>query len=77
VLNVEPAATELNPVFAASTKFAGLNPPNFYVVDLLVANPDMELKPGMIGWARVYGNRRSIGGMALEGIERFCERKIW
>jgi putative peptide zinc metalloprotease protein len=77
VLGVEPAATQLNAVFAASTNFAGLNPPNFYIVDLLVANPDLKLKPGMIGWARVYGSRRSIGGMALEGIEWFFERKVW
>jgi putative peptide zinc metalloprotease protein len=77
VQGVEPAATELNATFAASTKFAGLNPPNFYVVDLLIANSDLRLKPGMIGWARVYGKRRSIGGMALEGIARFFERKVW
>ncbi len=32
-----------------------MNPPHYYLVDLLVANPTPMLKPGMAGDARVYG----------------------
>ena len=49
----------------------------YYFVDILVKNPGDELKPGMTGIARVYGSRRSIGGMALEVIKNFWGRKLW
>lgn len=77
VVSVGPAATELDARFFASAQYAGLNPPNFYAVELLIPNPDYKLKPGMIGWARVYGNRRSLAGMSWQGITRFLMRKIW
>jgi putative peptide zinc metalloprotease protein len=49
----------------------------YYFVDISVLNPENELKLGMTGVARVYGDRRSIGGMALEVIKNFCGRKLW
>lgn len=49
----------------------------YYFVDILVKNPGDELKPGMTGIARVYGSRRSIGGMVLEVIKNFWGRKLW
>ena len=53
----------------------GLN--QYYFVDILVENPGNELKPGMTGIARVYGSRRSIGGIGLEVIKNFWGRKLW
>jgi putative peptide zinc metalloprotease protein len=52
-------------------------PQQFYFVDILVQNPEHILKPGMAGVARVYGSRRSIGGMGLEEIKNFWGRKLW
>jgi putative peptide zinc metalloprotease protein len=52
-------------------------PQQFYFVDIVVQNPDHTLKPGMTGVARVYGSRRSIGGMGLEEIRNFWGRKLW
>ncbi|HUN64453.1 MAG TPA: HlyD family efflux transporter periplasmic adaptor subunit [Candidatus Sulfotelmatobacter sp.] len=49
----------------------------YYFVDILVKNPGDELKPGMSGIGRVYGNRRSIGRMALEVVENVWDRKVW
>jgi hypothetical protein len=49
----------------------------FYFVDIVVENPGNALKPGMAGVARVYGSRRSFGGMALEEIKNFWGRKLW
>jgi putative peptide zinc metalloprotease protein len=49
----------------------------YYLVDILLKNPGDELKPGMMGIARVYGSRRSIGGMMLEVIKNFWGRKLW
>ncbi len=52
-------------------------PPQYYFVDLVMENPGDKLKPGMTGVARVYGRRRSIGGMALEVVKNFWGRKLW
>jgi len=49
----------------------------YYFVDILLQNPGGELKPEMTGIARVYGRRRSIGGMALEEVKNFWGRKLW
>ena len=49
----------------------------YYFADILIENPGGELKPGMSGVARVYGRRRSIGGLALEVIKNSWGRKLW
>jgi hypothetical protein len=49
----------------------------YYFVDIVLENSGNELKPGMTGIARVYGSRRSIGGMAMEEIKNFWGRKLW
>ncbi len=49
----------------------------YYFVDILLENPGGELKPGMSGVARVYGSRRSLGGLALEVIKNSWGRKLW
>jgi len=46
-------------------------------VDIVLDNPGEALKPGMTGVARVYDNRRSLGGMALEVFKNFWGRKLW
>jgi len=52
-------------------------PQQYYFVDIVLENSRNELKPGMTGIARVYGSRRSIGGMAMEEIKNFWGRKLW
>jgi hypothetical protein len=59
------------------SKYAGMRPPNFYVVDLRVANSDGKLAPGMIGTARIYGRRRSFAGLAAQTVLDFVGRKLW
>jgi hypothetical protein len=54
-----------------------MRPPNFYSAELLVANPDGRLKPGMSGTARVYGQRRSLAGFILQEAMNFVGRKVW
>jgi putative peptide zinc metalloprotease protein len=56
-------------------KSAGLQ--QYYLVDILLANPGNELKPGMRGIARMYGSRRSVGGLTLEVIKNSWGRKLW
>jgi putative peptide zinc metalloprotease protein len=59
------------------SQYAGMTAPNFYVVDLLVSNLKNELRPGMIGTARIYGKRRSLAGLVGQETANFWKRKIW
>ncbi len=76
--SVSTTSSEIDPVLAiASTAYRGLNPPQYYVVDLFLANPDGQLKSGMVGNARLYGVRRSLLGLAWRGMSEFVGRKVW
>jgi hypothetical protein len=76
--SVSTAASEIDPVFAAATTaYRGLNPPQYYVVDLFLASADGRLKPGMVGTARLYGVQRSLLGLAWRGMSEFVGRKVW
>jgi putative peptide zinc metalloprotease protein len=70
-------STELDARMINKDQLKGLNPPHFYLVDLLVYNDRGVLKPGMRGTARVYTNRRSIATMGWEEFRNFWSRKIW
>jgi putative peptide zinc metalloprotease protein len=74
---ITPNALELDPSLAEANKLKGLNPPKFYVVDLLIDNADGRLKPGMTGLARIYAGRRSLLGLAWETVSDFAGRKLW
>jgi len=69
--------TELDPSLSPQVELQGTTPPHFYVVDLNVPNSDGLLKPGMTGFARVYGVRRSALGLGWEAFADFFGRKIW
>ncbi len=56
-LAITPVSSEIDPDISERAKYKGLNPLNFYVVELEVANPEEMLKPGMVGMARIYGQR--------------------
>ena len=72
------ASSEIDPVLVTGlTAYRGLNPPQYYVVDLFLANPDGGLKPGMVGNARLYGVRRSLLGLLWRGMSEFVGRKVW
>lgn len=77
VVAIGPVSTEMAPEMAEKTKFKGLELENFYVIDLLVANPEGELRPGMTGIARIYGKRRSVLSHLAREVGRFFGRKIW
>jgi putative peptide zinc metalloprotease protein len=76
-LDIAPVSSEIAPGLAEKAKYTGLNPLNFYVVDLTISNPKGILKPGMVGIARIYGNRRSLVGMIVHESVEFFGRKAW
>lgn len=76
-LTVAPVSSAIAPGLIDLTKYTGLRPPRFYVIDLLVANPNGELRPGMTGTARLYGQRASFAGLVWGNVANFFGRKIW
>ncbi len=74
---ITPAAQASDPSLIDTTKFKGLHPPQFYVVDLPIWNATRELRPGMKGVARIYGARRSLAGLGWESLHMILGRKIW
>lgn len=76
-ISVAARPTEMDARLMGENQLKGMNPPHFYLVDLLVENPNLRLKPGMSGVARIYGERRSLLAMGWEGFVNFWSRKIW
>jgi hypothetical protein len=74
---IAPLSAGIAPGLTDLSKYAGMSAPNFYVVDLVVANSQNQLKPGMVGTARVYGERRSLAGLIGREIANFLGRKLW
>jgi putative peptide zinc metalloprotease protein len=77
IVSIAPAPTEMDPKLLGKVELKGMNPPHFYFVDLFVQDPSFTLKPGMIGVARVYGERRSLLGLGWEIVSDFWGRKLW
>ena len=77
VVGVAALPREMEPELLAEVKLKGMNPPHFFLVDLVVKNPEGQLKSGMTGVARVYGRRRSLFGLGWEGFSNFWGRKLW
>jgi putative peptide zinc metalloprotease protein len=73
--SVTPVASLGDPTLVDQTKFKGLRLPQFYAVEIPV--PGGALKPGMTGTARVYGERRSLAGFAIEALKVVLGRKLW
>jgi biotin carboxyl carrier protein len=75
--SITEAPWQMDPSLTEANKLKGLNPPNFYLVDLVLANADGVMKPGMTGLARIYGQRRSFAMLCWEEIAHFVGRKLW
>jgi putative peptide zinc metalloprotease protein len=77
VTSLAPRSSLLDESLPRNTDLKGLRPPNFYVAQMEINNSDGRLKPGMIGNARIYGERRSVIGMVWQEGWRFVIRKLW
>ena len=77
IKNFAMNASQIDENLTGPAQYKGLNPPNFYVVDLEIDNADGQLKPGMVGIGRIYGPRVSIAGYLWRDVENFFGRKLW
>lgn len=74
---ITPVSQSSDPTVTDQTKFKGLHAPQFYLVELPVSGADQRLKAGMIGFARVYGKRKSLAGLGLDTLRVLVGRKVW
>jgi putative peptide zinc metalloprotease protein len=77
ILSIAPVSSEIAPALSEKSKYTGLNPTNFFAVEIMVSNPELILKSGMVGTARIYGRRRSLAGLVWEEVIGFVGRKAW
>jgi Barrel-sandwich domain of CusB or HlyD membrane-fusion len=77
VAAISPISSEGDAVITGHTQYSGLNPPQFYVADVMIGDENGVLKPGMAGSARIYSERRSLLGLAWQEIRQFVGRKVW
>jgi multidrug efflux pump subunit AcrA (membrane-fusion protein) len=77
IVSMAARPTEIDERMTGKVELRGMNPPHFYIVDLMVQNPDAILKPGMAGVARIYGRHRSLLGFGWEAFSNFWARKLW
>jgi putative peptide zinc metalloprotease protein len=77
IVSIAARPTEIDERLTGKVELRGMNPPHFYIVDLVVQNPGGTLKPGMAGVARVYGRRRSLLGLGWQTFTNFWGRKLW
>jgi multidrug resistance efflux pump len=77
VTSLAPKSSEIDSGLAQVSQFRGLATANFYVARMEIDNPYGQLKPGMIGTARIYGKRRSLAGLIWQEGWRFFARKLW
>jgi len=75
--SLAPKSSEIDSGLAEDNQLKGLALPNFYVAQVEVDNSEGRLKTGMVGTARIYGERRTLGGLAWQEAWRFVIRKIW
>jgi putative peptide zinc metalloprotease protein len=75
--SISQRSSEIDPELVLSEKLTGLSAPNYYVVDMPLANSESKLRPGMVGTARIYGPRRSLIGLTWVSLRRGVVRKLW
>jgi len=77
-ISIAPRPAEMDSRLGASGESkVEANLPRYFQVDLEIQNSELRLRPGMTGVARVYGKRRSLGGMGIEMARDFWGRKVW
>lgn len=67
---------EPDPGLIDTNKYKGLKPPPQYAVSVLLAN-DGTMRSGMIGEAKLFGQRQSVIEKLLRPVANFAGRKIW
>ncbi len=76
-LAVSPVPTDLDPALVGELKLAGLKPPKYFLAEVQIPNDDGKLRPGMMGNARIYADRKSAIALVWKELQQFFGRKFW
>ncbi|MGD0508498.1 MAG: HlyD family efflux transporter periplasmic adaptor subunit [Terriglobales bacterium] len=66
----------LDPALGAKEQLAGINPPRFYVASVRL-EPTPDLRPGMIGQAKILVGHRSLAGFVGRFSRDLAYRRLW
>jgi len=72
-----PVSRELEKGLLPPTKYKGMHPPVYYVLNMTIDNHNGELKTGMTGTAKIYGERRSTWRMLFRPVINAVARRVW
>jgi putative peptide zinc metalloprotease protein len=75
--SIAPVSAETEPGLSAEGTYKGVGATRFYAYEILLENPDAQLRPGMSGTAKIYGERRSLAGLLGEPIYNFFANRVW
>jgi putative peptide zinc metalloprotease protein len=75
--SVLPASEDIQAGLTPHAEYKGIRPPKYYVVTIVIPNPDGSLLLGMPGTAKVYHGWRSLVAMLWEPVWNTVRRKIW
>ena len=68
--------TPLDPVLSEKEQLAGINPPRFYMAQVVVNRPG-SLRPGMTGLAKIKVGQRSLAWLSCRFLRDSVERRVW
>ena len=74
---IAPSSSEIESGLVAKTTYTGMVAPQYYVATILIPNTQQKLQDGVIGTAKIFVRRRSLGGFAAESAYEFLRRKLW
>ena len=66
----------LDPVLSEKEQLAGINPPRFYMAQVVVNRPG-SLRPGMTGLAKIKVGQRSLAWLSWRFLRDSVERRVW
>ncbi len=66
----------LDPALGEKEQLAGINPPRFYMASARL-EPAPDLRPGMIGQAKILVGHRSLAGFASRFARDLVYRRLW
>ncbi len=66
----------LDPALGEKEQLAGINPPRFYMASARL-EPASDLRPGMIGQAKILVGHRSLAGFAGRFARDLVARRLW
>lgn len=72
-----PVSRELAPGLTPPAKYKGMHPPAYYVLKMDLPNQAGELRTGMTGSARIYGERRSAASIVFRPVIDAVLRRAW